>query len=60
MEQQPQRARERTKSKQEQNHVTFKLTTRSIVRFSPQTMQWMDVRMASLSDVKRRFLLMTY
>ena len=35
MEQQSQRACEETKP----NHVTFKLTTRSIVRFSPQTMQ---------------------
>ena len=33
------RACKRTKSKQKQpSHVTFKLTARSIVRFSPQTM----------------------
>ena len=32
-------ARERTKSKQKPSHVTLKLTTRSIIRFSPQTMQ---------------------
>ena len=40
MEQQPHRAGERTKSKQKQNqsHVTFKLTTHDIVPFSPQTM----------------------
>ena len=40
MEQQQHRASERTKSKQKTSHVTFKLTTRSIVRFSPQTVQW--------------------
>ena len=42
MEQQPHRACERMNSKQKQkpSHGTFKLTTRSIVRFSPQTMQW--------------------
>ena len=42
--------------KTEPNHVTFKLTTRSIVRFSPQTMQWYHERMTSLSDaiVKRK------
>ena len=41
MEQQPQSASERTKSKQKKpSHVTFKLTMRSIVRFSPQTIQW--------------------
>ena len=38
MEQQPHRVCERTKLKQ--THVTLKLTTRSIVRLSPQTMQW--------------------
>ena len=38
MEQQPHRACEWTKSKQKQSHATFKLTLRSIVRFSPQTM----------------------
>ena len=37
MEEQPHRACEQTKSKQ--SHVTLKLTTRSVVRFSPQTMQ---------------------
>ena len=32
---------ERTKSKQTKpSYVTFKLTTHSIVRFSPQTVQW--------------------
>ena len=40
MEQQPHRACEWKKSKQKQNHVTFKLGTRFIVWFSPQTMQW--------------------
>ena len=38
MEQQPQRACEQTKSKPK--HVTYKLTTRSVVRSSAQTMQW--------------------
>ena len=38
MEQQPHRVCERTKLKQK--HVTLKLTARSIVRLSPQTMQW--------------------
>ena len=28
------------KTKTKPSHVTFKLTTRSIVRFSPQTLQW--------------------
>ena len=39
MEQQPHCANERTKSKQNKkaSHVAFKLTTGSIVRFSPQT-----------------------
>ena len=42
MEQQLHHACKRTKSKQNQkpSHVTFKLTTRYIVRFSPQTMKW--------------------
>ena len=40
MKQQPHRACEWTKSKQKQSHITFKLTTRSIVWCSPQTMQW--------------------
>ena len=29
----------KTKKKTEKSHITFKLTTRSIVRFSPQTVQ---------------------
>ena len=33
-------------------HVTFKLTTRSTFRFSPQTMQWYHIRMASLPHVR--------
>ena len=44
MEQQSHRACERTDPKQKPktkpSHVTFKLTTRSIVRFSLKTMQW--------------------
>ena len=41
MEQKPHRAYEITKSKQKQNqYVTFILTTRSIVRLTPQIMQW--------------------
>ena len=31
---------------------SFKLTTRSVVRFSLQTMQWYHQRMASLSEVR--------
>ena len=31
---------EQRKSKEKQNQVKLKLTTRSIARFSPQTMQW--------------------
>ena len=31
---------ERNRSKMKPCHVTFKMTTRSIVRFSPQTEQW--------------------
>ena len=38
MEQQPYRVCKPTKLKQKQ--VTLKLTTRSIVQLSPQTMQW--------------------
>ena len=40
MEQQPKSASERNQNKKKPSHVTFKLTMRSIVRFSPQTMQW--------------------
>ena len=39
MEQQPHGACERNHNKKP-SHVTFELTKRSIVRFSPQTMQW--------------------
>ena len=56
MEQQPHRACERNQNKNKTKHVTFKLTTRSIVRFSPQTMQWYHWRITSLSDVRVRFL----
>ena len=38
MEQQPHRAHEKKQTKK-YSHVTFKLTTRPIVRFSPQTVQ---------------------
>ena len=41
---------DKIKTKTKPSHVTFKLTTRSIVRFSPQTMQWYHLRMASLLD----------
>ena len=37
------------KTKTKSNHVTFKLNTRFIVRFSPRTMQWYHSRMALLS-----------
>ena len=42
MEQQPHRACEKKQiiTKTKPIHVTFKLTTHSIVQFSPQTMQW--------------------
>ena len=43
MEKQPHRACERTELRQKRNQVTshsIQLTTRSIVRFSTQTMQW--------------------
>ena len=42
MKQQLHRACEWTKSKQKQIHVTFKLTTRSIVRFSPPMVSLKD------------------
>ena len=43
---------EGTKSKPKPSHVTFKLTTRFIVLFNPQTMQWYYQRIASLSHVR--------
>ena len=54
IEQQPHRACEGTKSKQKTkpSHVAFKLTTRSIVRFLTQKMQWYHEGIASLSDVR--------
>ena len=49
MEQQPPRA---CQSKNKTKYVTFELITRSIVRFSSQTMHWCHWRMASLLDVR--------
>ena len=42
--------RKEIKTKTKPIHVTFKLTTRSTVRFSPYKIQWFRERMASLSD----------
>ena len=55
MEQQPHFACEGAKSKQRQNqvmYVAFKLTTRSVVRFSPEKTQWYHKGMVSLSDIR--------
>ena len=43
---------DRNQNKGKIKHVTFKLSTRSIVRFSPQTTQWYHYRMTSLSNVR--------
>ena len=39
-------------NKSKPSHVTFKLTTRPIILFSPQKMQWYHERMALLSNIK--------
>ena len=33
-------------------YVAFKLTTRSVVRFSPEKTQWYHKGMVSLSDIR--------
>ena len=55
MEQRPHFACEGAKSKQRQNqvmYVAFKLTTRSVVRFSPEKTQRYHKGMVSLSDIR--------
>ena len=44
--------RNKIKTKAKPSHDTFKLNTRSTVRFSPQTMQWDHYRMALLSETR--------
>ena len=44
--------RNKIKTKAKPSHDTFKLNTRSIVRFNPQKMQWDHYRMALLSDTR--------
>ena len=52
MEQQPHRACEKTKSFKK-SHVKFKLTTRSTVRFSPQTMQFKQLSLIKKIKIGR-------
>ena len=40
------------KTKTKPSHASFKLTTRSVVRFSPRTVLWYHQRIASLSDIR--------
>ena len=42
----------RNLKKTKPTNITFKLTARSVVRFSPQEMHWYQERMASLFDVR--------
>ena len=40
------------KTKTKRSHASFKLTTRSVVRFSSRTVLWYHQRIASLSDIR--------